>query len=185
MYFFTTLALFSAISLSSAIPTYSSDIRLFPRQQMSIKNCTDGSPVDGAGEKLNLEATAEAHQIDKTAVFGARAASIRTSDGNCLIIDACGGDFRQNLIPVQTKVCLDSTDRNIATQQFDLITKGKHIQQEGEGDETPSQIFDFIEGRASSSLKLQNDNTTCLAVAGGKLGSAECSGAATQEFTLI
>lgn len=131
MYFFTTFALFSAIALSSAIPTYSSDIRLFPRQQMLIENCTDGSPVDGAGEKLNLEATAEAHPIDKTAVVAARAVSIRTSDGNCLTIDACGGDFRQNLIPVQTKACRDSKDRNIASQQFDLITKAKHIQQEG------------------------------------------------------
>ena len=131
MYFSIALAIFSTLAISSAIPTHSPYTRLFPRQGNSTEICVDGSPVDGAGERLNAEAAAEAHQIDAAADFAARSVSIRTSDDKCLTIKACGGDFRQNLIPVQTKPCLGNEDPNIASQQFDLITKGKHIQQKG------------------------------------------------------
>ncbi|KAL8877086.1 MAG: hypothetical protein Q9198_004831, partial [Flavoplaca austrocitrina] len=112
--------------MSSAIPAHAPYTRLFPRQGNSTDSCKDGSPVDGPGEKLNGEAAAEAHQIDAKAVFGSRAVSIKTFDGKCLTINPCGGDFRQNLIPVQTTAC-DVADNK---QNFDIITKGKHIQQE-------------------------------------------------------
>ncbi|KAL8896254.1 MAG: hypothetical protein Q9192_003190 [Flavoplaca navasiana] len=215
MYFSTTLAILSTLAISSAIPAHSPYTRLVPRQGNSTDICKDGSPVDGPGENLNGEAAAEAHQIDAKAVFGSRAVSIKTFDGKCLTTNPCGGDFRQNLIPVQTTAC-DLKDNK---QRFDIITKGKHIQEEGgmlvvstltngclnldgrrndgaanifscggraggEGDETPAQIFSFIKGGTSSSLQLQNDNETCLAVASGKLVAAGCSAEASQDFTL-
>ncbi|KAI4281672.1 MAG: hypothetical protein L6R38_003515 [Xanthoria sp. 2 TBL-2021] len=130
MYFSTTLALFSTLAVSSAFPTHPSYTRLFPRGN-ETDECRDGSDV-ARGGKLDAEAAAEAHQRDGTATRAFSAISIKASDGNCLTIAPCGGDFRQNLIPVQTKACaLNSTDPTFKQQKFDIITKGKHIHQEG------------------------------------------------------
>jgi hypothetical protein len=70
---------------------------------------------------LNPEAVAEAHQRDDTATRAFTGSQIKTSDGQCLSVDPEGGDFRENLIPIQTKACDGS-----ANQQWDVITAGKH-----------------------------------------------------------
>jgi hypothetical protein len=70
---------------------------------------------------LNPEAVAEAHQRDDTATRAFTGSQIKTSDGQCLSVDPESGDFRENLIPIQTKACNGS-----ANQQWDVITAGKH-----------------------------------------------------------
>ncbi|KAJ7632916.1 hypothetical protein FB45DRAFT_1003147 [Roridomyces roridus] len=70
---------------------------------------------------LDQTAVAEAQVRDDTATRAASAVAIKTSDGQCLSVDANTGDFRENLIPVQVKACDGS-----AGQQFDIITAGKH-----------------------------------------------------------
>ena len=131
MYFSTALALFSALAISSAFPTHPSYTPIFPRGNATEEGeCRDGSDV-ARGGKLKAEAVAEAHQRDGTATRAASAVTIKTSDGNCLTVNPCGGDFRSNLIPILTKACLPSSDPKSAQQKFDLITKGKHISQEG------------------------------------------------------
>ncbi|KAL8657461.1 MAG: hypothetical protein Q9226_001890 [Calogaya cf. arnoldii] len=184
MYSSITLALFSAIVVSSAIPTHPSYIRNLPRQNATEVPavCNDGSPVF-LGGSLDAEAAAESHQLDESADPAFSGIPIKTSDNRCLTIDPCGGDFRQNLIPVQTAKC----DANDKRQLFDIVTKGKHIKQEGgmlvvsqltkgclnfddrkrvpnifscggraggEGTETPAQVFSFTAGQKSLPLKL-------------------------------
>ncbi|KAI4246121.1 MAG: hypothetical protein L6R40_002073 [Gallowayella cf. fulva] len=211
MYISTALTLLSALTIVSAIPTSPPHVRLLPR-----KNATaDGTEVARAGGFLNAEAAAEAQQRDSTATRAFSAVSLKAADGSCLSVDPTAGDFRQNLIPVQTKACDGS-----ANEKFDIVTVGKHISQEGgmlvvstetqgclnfdprraagdqvilfscggradgEGIETDSQIFSFTAGQTSFPLKLKKDGETCLAINGGKLGSAGCSGDASQDFTI-
>ena len=93
---------------------------LYPR------NDTSGIAVARAGVVLNQAAAAEANQRDDTATRAFSSAAIKSAAGQCLFIDPTAGDFRENLIPVQLKACDGS-----ANQQFDIITKGKHIDQPG------------------------------------------------------
>ncbi|KAL8992131.1 MAG: hypothetical protein Q9169_007345 [Polycauliona sp. 2 TL-2023] len=92
------------------------DDGLFPRQ-LGDANCST---------IINAEAAAEAHQIDETAQ--SRPTSIKTADGkNCLTILPKCGDFRHNLIPLQAQTC-DGTNEN---QKFEIVTKSKHISEDG------------------------------------------------------
>lgn len=75
---------------------------------------------------LDPTATAEAQQRDDGATRAATAAEIKTADGQCLFVDPTSGDFRENLIPIQTAACNGST-----SQQWDVITSGKHNNQPG------------------------------------------------------
>ncbi|KAI4151360.1 MAG: hypothetical protein L6R39_002045, partial [Caloplaca ligustica] len=79
-----------------------------------------------AGGVLNPEAAAEANQRDDTATRAFSSTTIKSGDGRCLFIDPTAGDFRQNLIPVQLQTC-----SGVAGEKWDIITKGKHIDQEG------------------------------------------------------
>ncbi|KAJ7669251.1 hypothetical protein DFH06DRAFT_1180409 [Mycena polygramma] len=83
--------------------------------------------VSGAGGVLVPTAVAESQVKDLTATRAATGAQIKTSDGQCLSIDATAGDFRENLIPVAVKAC-DGSDG----QKFDFITKGVHNDQAGQ-----------------------------------------------------
>ena len=123
MYFSSTLVLFSAIALSSAIPTNPRRVYLFPRQSAN-GTCPNGAKL----AEVNPEAAAEAHQFDRTADRPQQDISIKTSDGTkCLTIDPECGDFRHNLIPVQFEKCVGNNKK----QKFDIVTNGKHIDQEG------------------------------------------------------
>ncbi|KAI4167098.1 MAG: hypothetical protein LQ348_007723 [Seirophora lacunosa] len=96
---------------------------LYPRQ-----NATAGeTPVQRAGLVLNPEAAEEANPRDETATRAFAATTVKTSDGRCLTIDPFAGDFRQNLIPVQLQACAGGAEG----QQWDVITKGQHVAQEG------------------------------------------------------
>lgn len=96
---------------------------LYPRQ-----NATAGeTPVQRAGLVLNPEAAEEANPRDETATRAFAATNVKTSDGRCLTIDPTAGDFRQNLIPVQLQACAAGAEG----QQWDVITKGQHVAQEG------------------------------------------------------
>ncbi|EPS45659.1 hypothetical protein H072_353 [Dactylellina haptotyla CBS 200.50] len=100
------IALSASAAIVSAVPLH------FPRPR--------------AVDKLNEEATAEAHQRDDTAERAFSSITINTSNGKCLFVDPLGGDFRANLIPVQIKDC-DGSDN----EKWDIITKGKHNDQPG------------------------------------------------------
>ncbi|KAL8732304.1 MAG: hypothetical protein Q9166_002876 [cf. Caloplaca sp. 2 TL-2023] len=120
MYLPTTLTLLSTLSFASAIPATLRTIH--PRENTTA----DGSEVARAGGVLNADAAAEAQQRDDTATRAFSGISLKAADGTCLFIDPAAGDFRQNLIPVQTKACDGS-----ANEKFDIITAGKHISQKG------------------------------------------------------
>ncbi|EEB94212.1 hypothetical protein MPER_07014, partial [Moniliophthora perniciosa FA553] len=75
---------------------------------------------------LDPAAVAEAQQRDDTATRAFTASEIKTGDGQCLSVDPLSGDFRQNLVPVQTQACDGSPN-----QQWDVITAGKHNNQPG------------------------------------------------------
>ena len=125
MLFSTTLSLLSISVFTSAVPTPPHLNRFFPRQN-STAAVADGTGVARAGGTLNAEAAAEANPRDDTATRAFSGVSVKAFDGTCLFIDPTAGDFRQNLIPVQTKTCDGS-----ANEKFDIITAGKHINQEG------------------------------------------------------
>ncbi|OAA78875.1 Ricin B lectin [Akanthomyces lecanii RCEF 1005] len=88
-----------------------------------------GNPVlSRAVDKLNDGAFKEAQQRDDTATRAHANAQIKTSDGRCLFVDALSGDFRANLTPLQIADC----GGNQTGQGFDVITKGKHNDQQGQ-----------------------------------------------------
>ncbi|KAF5373745.1 hypothetical protein D9758_000706 [Tetrapyrgos nigripes] len=70
---------------------------------------------------LDQAATEEAQQRDDTATRAFSGVQVKTSDGQCLSVDANSGDFRENLIPITVGAC-DGSDG----QKFDVITAGKH-----------------------------------------------------------
>jgi hypothetical protein len=78
------------------------------------------------GTKLNADGVAKAQQKDNTATRALTATTIKTSDGQCLFIDPTSGNARENQIPVQTAKCDGSSG-----QQWDVITKGEHIDAAG------------------------------------------------------
>ncbi|KAJ7636961.1 hypothetical protein FB45DRAFT_789116, partial [Roridomyces roridus] len=82
--------------------------------------------VAGAGGFLDEAATAESQKKDLTATRAATGAQIKTSDGQCLSVNATAGDFRENLIPIEVKACDGSVG-----QQFDFLTAGVHNDQAG------------------------------------------------------
>jgi len=82
-------------------------------------------PQPRAVDKLNEEATAEAHPRDNTATRAFSSVAI-TTNGKCLFVDPLSGDFRANLLPIQVKDC-DGSDG----EKWDIITAGKHNDQPG------------------------------------------------------
>lgn len=79
-------------------------------------------------DKLNDGAFKEAQQRDDTAARALANTQIKTFDGRCLFVDALSGDFRANLTPLQIADCGSSQ----IGQGFDVITKGKHNDQQGQ-----------------------------------------------------
>ncbi|KAL0578681.1 hypothetical protein V5O48_003301 [Marasmius crinis-equi] len=84
------------------------------------------APLYPRQTKIDEQATAEAQQRDDTATRAFTGSEIKTGDGRCLSIDPQGGDFRENLIPIQVLTC-DGSDN----QKWDVITAGKHNNQPG------------------------------------------------------
>ena len=125
MLFSIILSLLASTAFAATIPALPRSYRVFPRQNAS-GGLTDGTPVAGAGGTLNLEAAAAANQRDDTATRAFSGVPITAADGQCLFINATAGDFREELIPVQTKACDGTTN-----EKFDIITAGKHIDQPG------------------------------------------------------
>jgi len=162
-------------------------------------------PIFPRAVTLNPAAVAEAHKRDNTATRAFSNIQIKTSDGKCLFIDPLSGDFRQNLIPIQTATCDGS-----ANQMFDVITKGKHNNRpgnaiivssltngcldfddrqnrvilfscggrgDGSGDTSASQLFSFKGGAGPLPLAPQNKNDICLAAntQANKLEKSTCN----------
>jgi hypothetical protein len=84
------------------------------------------NPAVKTGTTLDAAAVAEAMQRDNTATRALSGVPIKAPDGSCLFVDKTSGDFRENLIPIQTAKCDGS-----AGQQWDVITKGVHNDQPG------------------------------------------------------
>ncbi|KDR77345.1 hypothetical protein GALMADRAFT_246727 [Galerina marginata CBS 339.88] len=84
------------------------------------------NPAVKTGTKLNLAAVAEAMARDNTATRAVSGAPIKAADGSCFFVDPTSGDFRENLIPIQTAKCDGSP-----AQQWDVITKGIHNNKPG------------------------------------------------------
>jgi len=84
------------------------------------------APLFSRQTRIDEKATEEAQQRDNTATRAFTASEIKTEDGRCLSVDPLGGDFRQNLIPIQVLTC-DGSDN----QKWDVITAGKHNNQPG------------------------------------------------------
>ncbi|KAI4256207.1 MAG: hypothetical protein L6R42_006349 [Xanthoria sp. 1 TBL-2021] len=123
MHFSITLALLSAVAFSSATPTHPSYTRLLSRRNATVDSNGNGC----LNPNIDAKAAAEAHQRDETAIPDRSAFPIKTVDGRCLSILPECGDFRHNLIPLQVESCNSTNDK----QKFEIITKGKHITQEG------------------------------------------------------
>ncbi|KAJ6782011.1 hypothetical protein PWT90_05866 [Aphanocladium album] len=87
-----------------------------------------GNPIlSRAVDKLNDDAFKEAQQRDDTATRSKSNVQIKTADGRCLFVDELSGDFRANLTPLQIADCGSK-----AGQGFDIITRGKHNDQQGQ-----------------------------------------------------
>ncbi|KAL8660694.1 MAG: hypothetical protein Q9202_006308 [Teloschistes flavicans] len=81
-----------------------------------------------------------------------------------------------------TQGCLNFDPRRAANDQVILFSCGGRA--DGEGLQTNSQEFTFTPGTKSLPLTPLNAKGTCLVPAGGKLGTAPCSGDAGQVFTI-
>lgn len=93
-----------------------------PPSEIPAENPKEPVPVSRAGGILDVEAAAEAHTPDSTAVKAREGVSIRATGGDiCLSVDPTAGDFRQNLIPVAVAPC-----DGLANQKFDLVSSGIH-----------------------------------------------------------
>ncbi|KAL8727994.1 MAG: hypothetical protein Q9181_005498 [Wetmoreana brouardii] len=122
MHFSAGLSFLAVLPVILALPTATT-----PSFPLHPRNTTRSeTAVDRAGGVLNPEAAAEANVRDDTATRAFSSTSIKSNDGQCLFIDPTAGDFRQNLIPVQLQECSGA-----AGEKWDIITKGKHIDQEG------------------------------------------------------
>ncbi|KAF8217815.1 hypothetical protein K438DRAFT_1556703 [Mycena galopus ATCC 62051] len=116
----TTSAAASTTSAAAATTSAAADTT-------TVATTTAPISVSRAGVTLNPTAAAESNPKDLTATRAATGAQIKTSDGQCLSIDATAGDFRENLIPIAVKKCDGSEG-----QKFDFITKGVHNNQAGQ-----------------------------------------------------
>jgi len=115
---------FTSTSITSSLAT--TTLVASSTQAATTTSATTQS-VSRAGGGLNPSAVTESQQRDNTATRAFTGASIKSSAGKCLSIDPNAGDFRENLIPVQLKIC-NPADPG---QKFDVITKGKHNDQPG------------------------------------------------------
>ncbi|KAH8670212.1 hypothetical protein BGZ60DRAFT_527696 [Tricladium varicosporioides] len=89
---------------------------------------TSASPLEvRTVASLNQAAFEEAQQRDATATRAFSSTEIKTSTGQCLVVDELSGDFRANLTPIKVATCDGSTG-----QKWDIITKGKHNDQAGQ-----------------------------------------------------
>ncbi|KAF5389869.1 hypothetical protein D9757_003639 [Collybiopsis confluens] len=170
----------------------------------SSATATVSAPASTGTTVLNSAAVAEAQQRDNTATRAFSDAEIKTSDGQCLSVDANSGDFRENLIPVAVQACDGS-----AGQKFDVITAGKHNnvpgtalivstltqgcmqfdsrqslvdlfscggRADGSGQVSTSQLFTFTGGAGPFPLVPQNgNNAVCLTVSGGQVVQTSCN----------
>ncbi|KAJ7931143.1 hypothetical protein B0H13DRAFT_1959170 [Mycena leptocephala] len=126
----TSVPAATAIStIAAAVTTTSTVAATTTAKAATTTAATATAPikVSGAGGTLNPTAVAEAQAKDLTATRAATGVQIKSSDGQCLSIDATAGDFRENLIPIAVKPCDGSEG-----QKFDFITKGVHNDQAGQ-----------------------------------------------------
>ncbi|PVG00592.1 hypothetical protein CPB86DRAFT_663253, partial [Serendipita vermifera] len=118
----------------------------------------------------------EAQQRDNTATRAFTKVQVKTSSGQCLSVDPTAGDFRQNLIPIQTVNCDANSDR----QKWDVITAGKHNNQPGFALIVSSLIngcVNFDDRRAPG------DQVILFSCGGRGDGSGETNGAQLFKFT--
>ncbi|KAI0747875.1 hypothetical protein C8Q80DRAFT_699450 [Daedaleopsis nitida] len=100
-----------------------------PEQPPAAPSSADAPAATPTGRtltKLDPDATAEAQKRDATATRALTGTEIKTGDGRCLQITSGTGDFRENLSPIEVVDCNGSQG-----QQFDVITKGVHNDQQG------------------------------------------------------
>ncbi|TAQ89329.1 hypothetical protein B7494_g2308 [Chlorociboria aeruginascens] len=123
----TTLAAVVSASSSIIVPTtaISSSAPATITSAASVSAAASSvvgvTSVSRAGGVLVPSDVAESQPRDDTATRAFSAASIKTSDGQCLFVDPTAGDFRENLIPVAIQACDGS-----AGEQWDIITAGVH-----------------------------------------------------------
>ncbi|KAM3427891.1 hypothetical protein NHJ13734_008822 [Beauveria thailandica] len=88
-----------------------------------------GNPLlPRAVDKLNRVAFNEAQQRDDAATRALANVQIKTADDRCLFVDVLSGDSRANLTPLQIADCSSAS----AGQGFDVVTKGKHNDKQGQ-----------------------------------------------------
>ncbi|KAM3554879.1 hypothetical protein MY1884_005892 [Beauveria asiatica] len=88
-----------------------------------------GNPLlPRAVDKLNHVAFNEAQQRDDAATRALANVQIKTADDRCLFVDVLSGDSRANLTPLQIADCSSAS----AGQGFDVVTKGKHNDKQGQ-----------------------------------------------------
>ncbi|KAJ7201651.1 hypothetical protein GGX14DRAFT_464568 [Mycena pura] len=147
--------------------------------------------VSGAGGVLNPTAVAEAQKKDNTATFAATGVTIQDSAGQCLSVDATGGDFRENLIPVLLSACDGSEG-----QKFDFLTKGVHNDQPGSALIVSSlvqnaQLFQFTNANLTAPYVLSPESSNgkvCFIDDNGRLVNTPCDATnptANELFTIV
>lgn len=96
---------------------------------ISLAAAVLATPLPRAVTALDQAAFAEAQQRDDTAVRSFSSVPIKTSRGQCLLVDELSGDFRANLTPVQVGDCSGGNDTTGTA--WDIITSGKHNDRNG------------------------------------------------------
>ncbi|KAL8950584.1 MAG: hypothetical protein Q9222_003393 [Ikaeria aurantiellina] len=211
MLFCAPLALLYLTSLCSATPLNRRLIHLYPRQNgtadgTGVARAGGVLNADAAAEANHRDDTAtrafsgvSVKAADGTCLFVDPTAGdfrqnlipvqMKACDGSAneqfdIItagkhIDQAGGML---VVSTQTQGCLNFDPRRAANDQVIIFSCGGRA--DGEGEATDSQIFSFTAGQKSQPLALKSDATACLVPASGKLGSAGCSGASGQAFTI-
>ncbi|KAK3400951.1 hypothetical protein B0T20DRAFT_157583 [Sordaria brevicollis] len=134
-------------------------------------NPTEPVPVSRAGGTLQPTAVAESHQRDDTATRAFSDVTIRAPDGRCLFVDPTAGDFRENLIPVQLVECTGS-----ANEKWDVLTSGKHNQQDGSGTPAALIVSTLTQGCLNFDGRRATGDTVMLFSCGGRAaGEGETS----------
>jgi hypothetical protein len=168
----------SAPTNVAVVDTNSSTVQAATTTTANVATVTGASAtikVSGAGGVLNPTAVAEAQKKDLTATRAVTGGQIKTSDGQCLSIDATAGDFRENLIPVAIKACDGSEG-----QKFDFITKGVHNDQAGQSlivSSLTNGCISFDDRRASG------DQITLFSCGGRGDGSGQVNNSQLYPFT--
>jgi hypothetical protein len=145
-------------------------------------NPTSAVPVSGAGGTLNPTDVAQSNPRDNTATRALSSVQIKAPNGLCLFVDPTGGDFRENLIPVQLAECTGSPN-----ELFDFITAGAH----NDGSNSTLIVSSLTQGCVSfDGRRAANDNVNFFACGGradgtGQTNSGQLFPFAAGETTIV